>query len=231
MRKGFKSFGIILSIIILFSGCSSRVEVQENEKDIASIEESIEEETQNEDSKEEANEGEDIKSQEDTKTSGEDVKDKSSSSKTEEVKEAKSQVPQTSDLKDKEVPSPAKPQSNTIEVKPKEAPKVETPTVQQHKPEEKKQEEATPRGEFKDGTHTGSGSGHDGDIKVRVVVENGYIKSIDVLSHEDTKNIAENAFSSLRSSIINSQTADVNVVSGATYSSKGFIEGVKKALN
>lgn len=231
MRKGFKSFGIILSIIIIFSGCSSRVEVQENEKDIASIEESLEEKTQNEDSKDEANEVENIKSQEDTKKPEEDVKDKSSSSRPEEVKEEKSQVHQTSNLKDKEVPSSTKPKSNTLEVKSNEAPKVEPASAQQPKPEEKKQEETTPRGKFKDGTHTGSGSGHDGDIKVRVVVENGYITGIDVTSHEDTKNIAENAFSSLRSSIINSQTADVNVVSGATYSSKGFIEGVKKALN
>lgn len=84
---------------------------------------------------------------------------------------------------------------------------------------------------YKDGSHTGSGEGYDGIIKVRVNVKEGKINGIEVISHEDTPGLAVNAFAKITENIISSQSLSVDTVSGATGSSRGFIEAVKKALN
>lgn len=82
---------------------------------------------------------------------------------------------------------------------------------------------------FKDGTYIGVGEGYRGDIKVSVVIKNGKIYKINILSTEDDEQFFSKA-RKLTSSIITKQTADVDTVSGATFSSNGIIEAVSNAL-
>lgn len=82
---------------------------------------------------------------------------------------------------------------------------------------------------FKDGTYIGVGEGYKGDIKVSVVIKNGKIYKINILSTEDDEQYFSKA-RKLTSSIITKQTADVDTVSGATFSSNGIIEAVSNAL-
>lgn len=82
---------------------------------------------------------------------------------------------------------------------------------------------------FKDGTYIGVGEGYKGDIKVSVVIKNGKIYKINILSTEDDEQFFSKA-RKLTSSIITKQTADVDTVSGATFSSNGIIEAVSNAL-
>ena len=85
-------------------------------------------------------------------------------------------------------------------------------------------------GTYKDGTYTGSAQGFGGDIKVKVTVSGQKISAIDITeaSGEDE------AYLSMAKDIINTmldkQTADVDTVSGATYSSTGIKNAVTQAL-
>lgn len=82
---------------------------------------------------------------------------------------------------------------------------------------------------FKDGTYIGVGEGYKGDIKVSVVIKNGKIYKINILSTEDDEQYFSKA-RKLTSNIIIKQTADVDIISGATFSSNGIIEAVSNAL-
>ena len=91
-------------------------------------------------------------------------------------------------------------------------------------------DEAEPKFDLEDGSYTGSGSGFYDDIEIEVVIEDGRIASIEVISHEDVPDNAEPAFEKLISDILASQSPDQDTVSGATYSSEGFLEALEDAL-
>lgn len=90
--------------------------------------------------------------------------------------------------------------------------------------------EVEPEFDLEDGSYTGSGSGFYDDIEIEVVIEDGRIVSIEVISHEDVPDNAEPAFEKLISDILASQSPDQDTVSGATYSSEGFLEALEDAL-
>ncbi|MFC6182282.1 FAD-dependent oxidoreductase [Lactiplantibacillus daowaiensis] len=83
---------------------------------------------------------------------------------------------------------------------------------------------------YKAGTYTGTGQGKDGPVKVQVTVDKNKIKAVKVLSIQDNKQLAASATKQITKEIVKQQTTKVDVVSGATHSSKGIIEAAKKAL-
>lgn len=83
---------------------------------------------------------------------------------------------------------------------------------------------------WKDGSYEGSGNGFGGEIRVRVTVANGEITDVKLLSaKKETKEYLDMA-KKLLTDIREEQGPDVDVVSGATYSSNGIREAVRKAL-
>lgn len=86
--------------------------------------------------------------------------------------------------------------------------------------------------EYKDGTYTGSGTGYrGGTTKVSVTISNGKITNIETVSNGDTPKFYQRAEEPLMSNIISKQTTSVDVVSGATFSSRGIISAVANALS
>ena len=85
-------------------------------------------------------------------------------------------------------------------------------------------------GQFADGVYTGTGNGFRGATNVTVTVENGEITDITVNSYSDDDQFFSRAESGVISSIIKSQSTDVDAVSGATFSSNGIKEAVADAL-
>jgi ferredoxin len=65
---------------------------------------------------------------------------------------------------------------------------------------------------------------------VEVTVKNQQITAINVTENNDDAKWFQRAYSAVASNIIRNQTADVDVVSGATYSSMGIKESVANAL-
>jgi uncharacterized protein with FMN-binding domain len=81
-----------------------------------------------------------------------------------------------------------------------------------------------------DGTYTGTDEGFMGPIKVEVKVAGGKITAVTVLSNQETPDVAAGALKDVPKSIVDGQKVDVDVVSGATFASKGIIGAVKNAL-
>lgn len=85
-------------------------------------------------------------------------------------------------------------------------------------------------GSYTDGVYSGSAEGYHGTTSVTVKVESGYIMDIHVDSTGDDTMFFSQARSQVIPAIIAAQSADVDSVSGATYSSFGIMDAVTSAL-
>lgn len=83
--------------------------------------------------------------------------------------------------------------------------------------------------EYKDGTYTGVGDGKNSNLKVSVTVSNGKISSVKILSANEPN--GEEALKIIPKEIIDEQSTDVDVVSGATMTSNGIMAAVYDALS
>ncbi len=81
-----------------------------------------------------------------------------------------------------------------------------------------------------DGTFTGSAQGYGGTVTTQVVIENGYIASVEVVDHVGETEAYFSQAEGLTEKILATQGTNVDVVSGATFSSAGIINGVNEAL-
>lgn len=75
------------------------------------------------------------------------------------------------------------------------------------------------------------GTGLNGDVNVTVTVENGMISKVEIGENKETEGIGTLAIDTLPQKIIDAQSVDVDVVSGATITSQAILEAVKKALS
>ena len=87
-----------------------------------------------------------------------------------------------------------------------------------------------PEGRSLDILDVGTGTGFGGDLKVAVTVEGGTITAVEVLSHGDTAGVCDPALEKIPAEIVESQSADVDIAAGATFTSNGIIAAVKNAL-
>lgn len=96
---------------------------------------------------------------------------------------------------------------------------------------DKKEKTNAAKGSFDlaDGVYKGTGTGYAGDITVSVQIKDKQIVAIDILSTSDDAAFFNRA-KAVIDRIIESQTLDVDTVSGATFSSNGIISAVKNAL-
>ena len=85
-------------------------------------------------------------------------------------------------------------------------------------------------GNYKNGTYQGSAQGFGGIITVEVTIENGNISDIQVVSAAGEDATYYNMAINVLDDIMSKQSADVDTVSGATYSSTGLINATKEAL-
>ncbi len=81
-----------------------------------------------------------------------------------------------------------------------------------------------------DGSYTGEGRGFSGPIRVRVTVRNHQIVKIAILEQQEVVEYWSRVREKIPQEILEKQHIDVDMVSGATYSSKGLIEAVTNAL-
>lgn len=81
-----------------------------------------------------------------------------------------------------------------------------------------------------EGSYTGEGRGFSGPIRVRVTVRNHQIVKIAILEQQEVVEYWPRVREKIPQEILEKQHIDVDMVSGATYSSKGLIEAVTNAL-
>ncbi|NJD03960.1 MAG: 4Fe-4S binding protein [Ruminiclostridium sp.] len=82
-----------------------------------------------------------------------------------------------------------------------------------------------------DGTYVGVGRGHRSGLKVSVTISNDKITDIQILSSHETPRFSMYVFDTVPQEILQTQSTDVDAVSGATQTSRGVITAVIDALS
>ena len=94
----------------------------------------------------------------------------------------------------------------------------------------------TSTGAYADGTFTGSViSTRYGDVQVQVTTSGGAISAVTALSLPDrdghSARISQAAEPLLREEALTAQSAQIDLLSGATYTSEGYVESLQSALD
>ena len=143
------------------------------------------------------------------------------------VKPVESSKPVQQSSKPAEISKPVQQSSEPAE--------ISKPVQQSSKPVEASKEPVQPEPSkntlYNDGTYTGQAYGYDGDIYVTVTIQGDKITNITARSDEFEPEYFEDAERTVIPSIINSQSTNVDAVSGATFSSQGIMKAVEQALN
>ncbi|ELR67886.1 Fumarate reductase flavoprotein subunit [Photobacterium marinum] len=84
---------------------------------------------------------------------------------------------------------------------------------------------------FNPGEYTAYGRGHNGDLPITVSFSEDEILNISVDSSKESDGIANPAFERIPQQIINGQTLNIDVISGATVSSQAVLDGVANAVD
>ncbi len=95
---------------------------------------------------------------------------------------------------------------------------------------------ATTAGTYKDGTATGAViSTRFGDVQVEVTISGGAISDVTALQLPDrdrrSQSIASAAAPILREEVLTAQSASIDLLSGATYTSEAYAESLQSALD
>ena len=92
-------------------------------------------------------------------------------------------------------------------------------------------ERAANRGPYAtDGSFEGSAKGYGGQVKMRVAIENGYIDAVEIVDASSEDQAWLDMCVGLPAKIVKEQTTSIDVVSGATYTSAGMLNGATEAL-
>lgn len=85
---------------------------------------------------------------------------------------------------------------------------------------------------YTDGVFEGQGEGYNGTVRLSVTIQNHAIAGIELLQ-EDMKSckLQEHVHPNLGEKIVENQSTTIDGISSATYSSKGYLEAVRDALN
>lgn len=89
---------------------------------------------------------------------------------------------------------------------------------------------------YKDGTFTGSvANAYYGNVQVQVTISGGKITNVAFLSYPsdnpNSQSINQQATPYLKQEAIQTQNANVNIISGATLTSNAFVQSMSSALN
>jgi uncharacterized protein with FMN-binding domain len=85
--------------------------------------------------------------------------------------------------------------------------------------------------EYQDGVYEGTGRGLRGPVAVRLRIAGGVIAELEILRHGEDKFGGGPAMEELAELVLENNSAGIDAVSGATESSRGFLEAVEDALN
>jgi len=80
------------------------------------------------------------------------------------------------------------------------------------------------------GTYTAKAHGHHSDVEVQTVVTADAIESVTILAEGETYVLADPALEEIPARIVEHQTLNVDMITGATYTSKAIINAVEDCL-
>ncbi|WP_026893770.1 flavocytochrome c [Clostridiisalibacter paucivorans] len=83
---------------------------------------------------------------------------------------------------------------------------------------------------FNAGTYMGEAQGHNGTLKVEVVLSEDKIEEVNVVEHSETPQISDVPLNQIPETIVKNQSLAVDTISGATVTSDAVLTAVTKAL-
>ncbi|MEA1975454.1 MAG: 4Fe-4S binding protein [Bacillota bacterium] len=83
---------------------------------------------------------------------------------------------------------------------------------------------------YNDGTYKATVDAYRRNMVIQINIENDIITDITILDHNDTKSYVKFATPTIIENILKNNSTDIDVVSGATYTSNGIKNGVNKCL-
>ena len=92
------------------------------------------------------------------------------------------------------------------------------------------EDQESKNGSYKDGTYTGEADGFCGTVKVEVIVKKQKIKEVNIVSADGEDGSYLTMAKDIIPKILDAQSAEVDTISGATFSSTGIKNATKQAL-
>lgn len=86
-------------------------------------------------------------------------------------------------------------------------------------------------GDIESGVYQSVGVGFGGTMLIEVTVEENKLSKIEVIKHRETSGYYEEVFKNMGREIIQSQNLNIDAISGATVTSRGFLSGVKNGVS
>lgn len=83
---------------------------------------------------------------------------------------------------------------------------------------------------YVNGTYEGQGQGYGGPIVVSVTVEYDILTDVHVVSHDGEDPAYYEQAEAIADKVLSGQSTDVDAVAGASFSSRGILEGINNAL-
>jgi len=83
---------------------------------------------------------------------------------------------------------------------------------------------------YEAGKYEGVGQGHHGPIRVVVTTDEYCIVDIKIIEEYEMPELAKIVYEKIPKKVIKSNSPDVDVVAGASYTSRGLIEAIKDGL-
>lgn len=90
---------------------------------------------------------------------------------------------------------------------------------------------ATQIGNLKEGVFVGTGVGFGGPMQVELKVENNRILEIKLINHRETAGYYEEVFRTISREVMDRQNLNIDTISGATATSRGFINAIKSGIS
>jgi len=85
-------------------------------------------------------------------------------------------------------------------------------------------------GAIPDGVYNATAESYGGPLTLAVTIADGKIVEIEIVEHNDTPFVASGAIATIIPAIIEAQSADVDVVGGATMTSTAIKDAVRQVL-
>lgn len=84
---------------------------------------------------------------------------------------------------------------------------------------------------YNEGSYEGVGHGHHGPIKVMVITDPYEIKEIKIIEEYEMPELSTIVYNKIPDEVIKRNSAQVDVIAGASYTSEGLIEAIGNGLN
>ncbi len=111
----------------------------------------------------------------------------------------------------------------------------ETEAVEEEAEEEAEDEEAEEAGEeagaYVPGTYTGEADGFGGTVSVTITVDETSITDVTAVGDDETEDVGGAALDELAAQILDAQSADIDGVSGASFTSEGIRAAAQDAID